>query len=83
MSLSFAEEKYCDNSPSPNTLNIPTMKSTNDNKIDIIFILGGPGAGKGTQCKKLLQEYPELVTLSTGQLLRQWIKTDSEPARQV
>jgi len=35
----------------------------------IIFVLGGPGAGKGTQCGKLVKEYG-FVHLSAGDLLR-------------
>ncbi|KAJ1638514.1 adenylate kinase [Pavlovales sp. CCMP2436] len=36
---------------------------------EVIFVLGGPGAGKGTQCA-LLQEAYGLVHLSAGDLLR-------------
>lgn len=35
----------------------------------IIFVLGGPGAGKGTQCGKLVKEYG-FIHLSAGDLLR-------------
>lgn len=40
-----------------------------DNKISVIFVLGGPGAGKGTQCAKLVNEQG-FVHLSAGDLLR-------------
>jgi UMP-CMP kinase len=36
----------------------------------IIFVLGGPGSGKGTQCQKLCERYPVFVHLSAGELLR-------------
>ena len=36
--------------------------------------MGGPGAGKGTQCGKLLAKYPELDSFSTGDLLRAKVK---------
>lgn len=36
----------------------------------VVFVLGGPGAGKGTQCELLTQNYP-CVHLSAGQLLRE------------
>ncbi|CAI5729467.1 hypothetical protein KXD40_003595 [Peronospora effusa] len=36
----------------------------------ILFVLGGPGAGKGTQCMKLVQKYG-FVHLSAGDLLRE------------
>ncbi|KAI9858943.1 MAG: hypothetical protein M1813_007245 [Trichoglossum hirsutum] len=36
---------------------------------EIFFILGGPGAGKGTQCTRLAQDL-SLVHISVGDLLR-------------
>jgi len=38
-------------------------------KITVIFVLGGPGAGKGTQCGKLVEEFG-FCHLSAGDLLR-------------
>lgn len=38
-------------------------------KITVIFVLGGPGAGKGTQCAKLVEEF-DFCHLSAGDLLR-------------
>ena len=43
--------------------------------IKIIFVLGGPGAGKGTQCNKLVKYFnshdgPRMLHLSAGDLLR-------------
>lgn len=35
----------------------------------VIFVLGGPGAGKGTQCGNLVRDYG-FVHLSAGDLLR-------------
>jgi len=40
-----------------------------NSKITVIFVLGGPGAGKGTQCAKLVEEF-EFCHLSAGDLLR-------------
>lgn len=38
-------------------------------KVTVIFVLGGPGAGKGTQCERLVKDYG-FVHLSAGDLLR-------------
>jgi len=38
-------------------------------KPSVIFVLGGPGAGKGTQCQKLVDNH-NFVHLSAGDLLR-------------
>jgi len=38
-----------------------------------ILFLGAPGAGKGTQCKKLSQKF-DLLHLSSGDLLREAVK---------
>lgn len=37
--------------------------------VTVVYVLGGPGAGKGTQCAKLVQE-KDFVHLSAGDLLR-------------
>lgn len=47
----------------------PKAPAFPDNKISVIFVLGGPGAGKGTQCAKLVNE-KGFVHLSAGDLLR-------------
>ena len=44
----------------------PTFSS---DKTSVIFVLGGPGAGKGTQCAKLVRDYG-FIHLSAGDLLR-------------
>lgn len=38
-------------------------------KFNVVFVLGGPGAGKGTQCEKIVKEFG-YVHLSAGDLLR-------------
>eukprot|EP00198_Chlamydomonas_reinhardtii_P000707 XP_001690042.1 ODA5-associated flagellar adenylate kinase [Chlamydomonas reinhardtii] len=43
----------------------------------IVFVLGGPGSGKGTQCDKIKADY-ECVHLSAGDLLRAEVKSGSE-----
>lgn len=39
-------------------------------KVTVLFVLGGPGAGKGTQCVKLVSDYG-FKHLSAGDLLRE------------
>ncbi|MCJ1471829.1 bifunctional uridylate/adenylate kinase [Lambiella insularis] len=39
-------------------------------KVSIVFVLGGPGAGKGTQCDFLVRDYG-FTHLSAGDLLRE------------
>lgn len=43
------------------------MSSTS--KWRVVFVLGGPGVGKGTQCKNLSNQY-QLCHLSVGDVLR-------------
>ena len=43
----------------------------------IVFMMGGPGAGKGTQCKSLVKEFG-YTHLSTGDLLRSEVAKGSE-----
>ena len=38
-------------------------------KVVVVFVLGGPGAGKGTHCANLVRDYG-FVHLSAGDLLR-------------
>jgi len=52
-------------------------------KPKVIFVMGGPGAGKGTQCNKLLAKYPELDSFSTGDLLRNKLKEDTPESKEL
>jgi len=49
----------------------------------VVFIMGGPGAGKGTYCKRLTDQNPNLVHVSTGDLLREEIKAPTALAQQL
>ncbi|KAJ6799720.1 UMP-CMP kinase 3-like [Iris pallida] len=49
----------------------------NDKKVTVVFVLGGPGSGKGTQCANIVQHYG-FTHLSAGDLLRAEIKSGSE-----
>lgn len=45
---------------------VPTFSPSN---VTVLFVLGGPGAGKGTQCANLVRDY-HFTHLSAGDLLR-------------
>ena len=47
----------------------------------IIFVLGGPGSGKGTQCERLVEKYG-VKHLSAGDLLRAEVASGSEVGQQ-
>jgi len=46
-------------------------------KLPVIFVLGGPGCGKGTQCERIVAKYG-YTHLSSGDLLRDEVKSGSE-----
>ena len=48
----------------------------------VVFVLGGPGAGKGTQCGKIVEEY-KYAHLSAGDLLRAERKSGSENGQMI
>ncbi|KAK1273974.1 UMP-CMP kinase [Acorus gramineus] len=50
---------------------------SNDKKVTVVFVLGGPGSGKGTQCANIVK-YFGFTHLSAGDLLRAEIKSGSE-----
>ncbi|KAG0494412.1 hypothetical protein HPP92_005406 [Vanilla planifolia] len=57
-------------------------KNTNENplgdkKVTVLFVLGGPGSGKGTQCANIVQHFG-FTHLSAGDLLRAEILSGSE-----
>lgn len=55
---------------SPDSNSSPIFPSkTHPDPINVVFVLGGPGSGKGTQCSKLVKDY-HFVHLSAGDLLR-------------
>ncbi|WVN88030.1 uncharacterized protein L203_103229 [Cryptococcus depauperatus CBS 7841] len=61
-------------SPEDTASSVPTTELSevpvfDSNKVTVIFVLGGPGAGKGTQCEKLVADYG-FKHLSAGDLLR-------------
>ncbi|XP_038601585.1 adenylate kinase isoenzyme 1 isoform X3 [Tachyglossus aculeatus] len=51
-------------------------------KSKIIFVVGGPGSGKGTQCEKIVEKYG-YTHLSTGDLLRDEVNSGSERGKKL
>ncbi|KAK4240942.1 adenylate kinase-domain-containing protein [Achaetomium macrosporum] len=52
--------------------NMPPTTQTpafSPSEVTVLFVLGGPGAGKGTQCARLVRDY-QFTHLSAGDLLR-------------
>lgn len=39
-----------------------------------VILVGAPGVGKGTQSERLIQRYPQLSSIATGDLLRYHVK---------
>ncbi|CAG8608460.1 6462_t:CDS:10 [Ambispora gerdemannii] len=86
-----ADARHTDDSVTPNAsmpsdaLGINELNRNNALAFDdslIVFVLGGPGSGKGTQCEQLEQMYG-LVHISTGDLLRQEVANDTEIGQEI
>jgi len=50
--------------------------------VPIVWILGGPGCGKGTQCAKIVEKYG-FTHLSSGDLLREEVASGSDKGREL
>ncbi|KRG06299.1 adenylate kinase isoenzyme 1 isoform X2 [Drosophila mojavensis] len=57
-------------------------KAQSVSDIPIIWILGGPGCGKGTQCAKIVEKYG-FTHLSSGDLLRDEVASGSDKGREL
>ena len=55
-----------------------TSDTAKKTKPRVVFVVGGPGCGKGTQCKKIVQEF-KYVSFSTGDLLRKYVSDGTSP----
>jgi adenylate kinase len=51
-------------------------------KAKVIFVVGGPGSGKGTQCERIVAKYG-YTHLSSGDLLRAEVASGSERGKQL
>jgi UMP-CMP kinase family protein len=65
------------------SLLISIERSTVAPNRNIIFVLGGPGSGKGTQCERMIKRF-KFVHFSAGDLLREQAKkTDTEIGKMI
>lgn len=55
---------------------------TKEDKPIVVFVLGGPGSGKGTQCAKIVEEFG-FKHLSTGDLLREEVRSNGPQAEKI
>ena len=61
-----------------------TKKSIKDQleKLPIVFVTGGPGSGKGTQCDKIVEKF-QFTHLSSGDLLRAKVASGSPDGQEL
>jgi len=57
-------------------------KGESKDKPRLIFVVGGPGSGKGTQCAKIVEK-EKFEHLSTGDLLRAEVKKGSDKGKEL
>lgn len=62
----IADALHFHKAPKETAVASPAFESS---KVIVVFVLGGPGAGKGTQCARLVQDFG-FFHLSAGDLLR-------------
>ncbi|RPB19821.1 adenylate kinase [Terfezia boudieri ATCC MYA-4762] len=55
-------------------MSIPTTMAARLRKAARVILVGPPGCGKGTQTTRVLNRYPQLTALSSGDLLRQNVR---------
>ena len=53
-----------------------------EGKPSVVFVLGGPGSGKGTQCETIVRDFG-YEHLSTGDLLREEAKKEGELSKKL
>ncbi|KAL3093843.1 hypothetical protein niasHS_004213 [Heterodera schachtii] len=61
------------------------MASSADRKCDfppVVFVVGGPGCGKGTQCERIVEKFG-FIHLSSGDLLRAEVASGSVLGKQL
>jgi len=63
-------------------MNGDALDQLKNSNLPIVWVLGGPGSGKGTQCEKLVARYG-FVHLSSGDLLREEVASGSEKGKEL
>ncbi|CAH0393101.1 unnamed protein product [Bemisia tabaci] len=61
---------------------MPPTDSRVPTDVPIVWVLGGPGCGKGTQCDRIVQKYG-FTHISTGDLLRDEVASGSERGQEL
>ncbi|XP_075239298.1 UMP-CMP kinase-like [Convolutriloba macropyga] len=54
------------------------LSTMSDGPLNVLFVLGKPGSGKGTQCDRIISEFSRCRHLSAGDLLREKRKENDE-----
>ncbi|KAK9811876.1 hypothetical protein WJX72_011611 [[Myrmecia] bisecta] len=67
-------------SAAPESVSVPEEPGSLPADTRIIFVLGGPGSGKGTQCERIVAKYG-YQHLSAGDLLRDEVKSGSRAGK--
>ncbi|KAG0414943.1 hypothetical protein HPB47_007899 [Ixodes persulcatus] len=50
--------------------------------VPVVFVFGGPGSGKGTQCTKIVKKY-DFTHISSGDLLREEVQAGSDKGKEI
>ncbi|KAJ3326342.1 hypothetical protein HDV06_000218 [Boothiomyces sp. JEL0866] len=77
-STSLPEQIY-ENLKKEFSLSMPVLPF---NDKEIVFVLGGPGSGKGTQCEQIIKNFG-YIHISTGDLLRDEVSQKTDLGRQL
>eukprot|EP01029_Cantina_marsupialis_P030038 TRINITY_DN791_c0_g2_i2.p1 TRINITY_DN791_c0_g2~~TRINITY_DN791_c0_g2_i2.p1 ORF type:complete len:793 (+),score=349.14 TRINITY_DN791_c0_g2_i2:187-2565(+) len=71
---------HVDGSQTPDEVFAATIKHLQP---QIVFVLGGPGSGKGTQCARIIERFTGWVHLSAGDQLRAAIRQGSSHGKAI
>nr|KAG5689881.1 hypothetical protein BaRGS_002392 [Batillaria attramentaria] len=66
----------------PVSFQLAKRKAADLKDAKVVFVIGGPGSGKGTQCEKIVEKYG-FCHLSSGDLLRAEVASGSERGKKL